>query len=226
MKPSQWLLRSAMRVTAAATFGALLLACVTDPFTGEKKVSKTVIGAGIGAAAGAGIGALTGRDRAKNAAIGAGAGALAGGAVGAYMDVQEAKLRKQLEGTGVSVTREGDNILLNMPGNITFGVDRSEVRADFYPVLNSVVLVLEEYKKTLVEVTGHTDNTGADAYNQTLSERRAQSVGQYLVAQGIMPARVVTKGFGERFPIASNDNEAGRQQNRRVELRLIPLTAS
>lgn len=213
-----------VRIAAAATAAAFIAACVTDPYTGEKKVSKTVIGAGIGAAAGAGIGALTGRDRAKNAAIGAGAGALAGGAVGAYMDVQEAKLRKQLENTGVSVTREGDNILLNMPGNITFGFDRSEVRSDFYPVLNSVVLVLQEYKKTLIEVTGHTDSVGQDAYNQSLSERRAQSVGQYLIAQGVMPARVVAKGLGERFPIASNDSEAGRQQNRRVELRLIPLT--
>lgn len=214
----------ALPALALATAAALLSACVTDPFTGEKKVSKTVIGAGIGAAAGAGIGALTGRDRAKNAAIGAGAGALAGGAVGAYMDIQESKLRKQLEGTGVSVTREGDNILLNMPGKITFGVDRSEVRSEFYPVLNSVALVLEEYKKTLIEVTGHTDSTGQDSYNQSLSERRAESVGQYLVAQGIMSPRVVTKGLGERFPIASDDNESGRQQNRRVELRLIPLT--
>lgn len=226
MKQWERLVSMARRAGVLSLACAMLGACVTDPFTGEQKVSKTVIGAGIGAAAGAGIGALTGRDRAKNAAIGAGAGALAGGAVGAYMDIQEAKLRKQLEGTGVSVTREGDNILLNMPGNVTFGVDRSEVRAEFYPVLNSVVLVLAEYKKTLIEVTGHTDSTGQESYNQGLSERRAASVGQYLVAQGIMPARVVSKGLGERFPIASNDSDFGRQQNRRVELRLIPLTAS
>ncbi len=217
--------RNQQRAAAAIAIAALVgQGCTTDPYTGERQVSKTAVGVAAGAAVGAAIGAATGRNRAKRAAIGAGAGALAGGAVGAYMDIQERKLRERLAGTGVSVTREGDNIRLNMPGNITFATDRSEIRSDFYPVLNSVVLVVKEYEKTLLEVTGHADSTGQAMYNQELSERRAGSVGQYLTAQGVMPARVVTQGFGDRFPIMSNDTAEGRQQNRRVELRLIPLT--
>lgn len=216
----------AVRSTALAALCAFGLGCTTNPFTGERQMAKTAKGATLGAAAGAAIGALTGRDRAKRAAIGAGIGALAGGAVGAYMDAQEAKLRSRLEGTGVSVTRVGDELLLNMPGNVTFATDRAEIRSDFYPVLNSVVRVLEEFSKTLIEVTGHTDSTGSEAYNQELSERRAQSVGRYLEAQGIAPVRIVTKGLGERFPMADNDTPQGRQLNRRVELRLVPLTGT
>ena len=180
----------------------------------------------LGAAAGAGIGALANkRNRAKGALIGAGIGALGGGAVGAYMDVQEKKLRDRLAGTGVSVTRQGDEIVLNMPGNVTFATDSSQIKGDFYGVLNSVALVLKEYDKTIVEVTGHTDSTGSDAYNQTLSEKRTGSVGSYLAGQGIIGQRIVTQGIGEQMPIADNGTPAGREQNRRVELRLVPLTA-
>lgn len=220
---------------SVATLVALLMAfggvlagsgCTTDPFTGEKKVSKTAIGGLLGAAAGAGIGALANkRNRAKGALIGAGIGTVAGGAVGAYMDVQESKLREQLAGTGVSVTRQGDEIVLNMPGNVTFATDQAEIRSDFYGVLNSVGLVLKEYEKTIIEVTGHTDSTGSDEYNQTLSQRRATNVGNYLVGQGILNQRVLAQGFGETMPIGDNSTPAGRQQNRRVELRLVPLTA-
>jgi outer membrane protein OmpA-like peptidoglycan-associated protein len=204
---------------------AWLAACTTDPFTGEQQISKTAAGAAIGAATGAAIGALAGRKRAKAALIGAGVGALAGGAVGAYMDVQEAKLRERLRGTGVSVTRVGDDLILNMPGNVTFASDSAEIRSSFFPVLNSVSLVLDEYDKTIVEVLGHTDSTGSDSYNQSLSERRAGSVGAYLVAQGIDSRRVLSQGYGETHPVASNDTPDGRQQNRRVEIRLVPLTA-
>lgn len=214
-----------LRATAVVAGIGLFSACTTNPFTGERQVAKTATGATIGAAAGAAIGALTGRDRAKRAAIGAGVGALAGGAVGAYMDVQESKLRNTLQGTGVSVTRVGNELLLNMPGNVTFATNSADIKSDFYSVLNSVGLVLKEYEKTVVEVTGHTDSTGDDMYNQELSERRASSVGRYLEAQGVQSVRVVTKGFGERMPVASNDSPEGRQQNRRVELRLIPITA-
>jgi outer membrane protein OmpA-like peptidoglycan-associated protein len=140
------------------------------------------------------------------------------------MDRQEAKLRERLAGTGVSVKRVGDDIYLIMPGNLTFASDRAEIRGDFYGVLNSVVLVLNEFDKTIIEITGHTDSTGSDAYNQQLSENRARSVGAYFTAQQVLPARIVTEGFGERFPIAGNDTPDGRQQNRRVELRLVPLT--
>jgi len=216
----------ARRLAAIFVIPGLIAGCTTNPFTGEKQASKTATGAVIGAAAGAAIGALTGRDRAKRAAIGAGAGALAGAAVGGYMDVQEAKLRKELAGTGVSVTRVGDELILNMPGNVTFALNSADIRSDFYPVLNSVALVLKEYNKTLIEVTGHTDSTGSASYNQQLSERRAESVGNYLASQKIQRERILTQGLGPRFPIASNDTREGRSENRRVELRLVPLTAS
>jgi outer membrane protein OmpA-like peptidoglycan-associated protein len=207
----------------------LVAACNTNPYTGQQQASNTGKGAGIGAAAGAVIGALAGGDsskeRRKKALIGAGIGALAGAGVGAYMDAQENKLRQQLAGTGVSVTRVGDNIVLNMPGNITFPVNQFDVKADFFPVLNSVALVLKEYNKTLIDVVGHTDSTGAHEYNVDLSRKRADSVGRYLQGQGVEPMRVVTQGMGPDYPVAPNDNESGRQQNRRVELVLRPLTA-
>lgn len=204
---------------------AVLAGCTTDPFTGESQISKTAIGGLIGAASGAAIGAIADKEnRGRGAAIGAGVGVLAGGAVGAYMDYQEKKLREKLQGTGVSVKRVNDDIFLIMPGNLTFATDHAEIRSDFYPVLNSVVLVLNEYKKTLIEITGHTDDTGSDSHNQQLSEDRAESVGGYFRSHEVMPERLVTHGFGERFPIASNDTASGRQENRRVELRLVPLT--
>jgi len=212
------------------TLVALNLAgCYTyDPYTGEKKISDTTKGAGIGAAAGAVVGLLTGGDAAahrKNALIAAGVGALAGGAIGNYMDRQEANLRHDLAGTGVSVTRIGDNITLNMPGNITFKSDSAELDPSFYKVLNSVNLVLKKYNKTVVEVAGHTDSTGAPEYNQKLSERRANSVAQYLETQGLASNRVVTVGAGETRPVADNSTPQGRQANRRVELTLTPVTA-
>jgi outer membrane protein OmpA-like peptidoglycan-associated protein len=203
----------------------VLSACVTDPYTGERKMSKTATGAVIGGAAGAAIGAATGGDRGERAAIGAAAGVLAGGAVGAYMDHQESKLRAQLQGTGVSVTRAGDNLILNMPGNVTFEVNRSDIRSGFYDVLSSVVLVVQEFDKTLIEISGYTDSSGGDSYNQSLSERRADSVGNYFKSHSVVPGRVVTKGFGERNPVADNSTAAGREQNRRVELRLVPITS-
>lgn len=204
--------------------------CYTyDPYTGEKKLSDTTKGAGIGAAAGAVVGLLTGGDAAahrKNALIAAGVGTLAGGAIGNYMDRQEANLRHDLAGTGVSVTRMGDNITLNMPGNITFKSNSAELDPSFYKVLNSVNLVVKKYNKTVVEVAGHTDNTGAADYNQKLSERRANSVAQYLESQGLANNRVVTVGAGESRPVADNATPEGRQANRRVELTLTPLTAA
>ncbi|MGI9590138.1 MAG: OmpA family protein, partial [Myxococcota bacterium] len=188
----------------------------------------TVLGGLLGAGVGAAIGAVSGdngRERRKRALIGAGAGALAGGAVGAYMDVQEAKLRERLAGTGVGVARDGDNLILVMPGNVTFETNRAEIRPSFYEVLSSVVLVLDEYDRTIIEVLGHTDSTGSDSYNQSLSEKRARSVGTYLVGQGIDGRRVLTEGFGERYPVSDNSTPEGRQHNRRAELRLVPLTA-
>ncbi|MCP1727354.1 outer membrane protein OmpA-like peptidoglycan-associated protein [Natronospira proteinivora] len=205
-----------------------LSACTTlDPYTGEERTARATTGTVIGAISGAVLGAATAsdrRDRKKRMLIGAGVGALSGGAVGAYMDRQEDALREQLEGTDVSVTRDGDHIHLNMPGDITFGFDSADVRADFYEVLDSVSIVLEEFDQTIVEVSGHTDSTGAASYNQRLSERRAQSVSRYLLSQGVTEERMLVVGYGEDQPVASNDSEEGRQQNRRVELTLVPLT--
>lgn len=200
----------------------------SDPYTGEKQVSKLVIGAGVGAVAGAVVGLITGddsRERRKHALIGAGVGALAGGSVGYYMDVQEAKLRERLAGTGVSVTRDGDNVILNMPSHITFAVDSSDINGGFFSVLDSVTLVVQEYDQTLIEVMGHTDSTGSDAYNQALSERRSGSVASYFQSRDVQPLRLGAYGHGERYPVASNDTDQGRAQNRRVEIALVPLTA-
>jgi outer membrane protein OmpA-like peptidoglycan-associated protein len=201
--------------------------CTTlDPYTREERVSRTAAGAGIGAAAGAILGSITSsRNRTERAMIGAGIGALAGGAIGNYMDRQEAELRQELEGTGVSVTRVGDNLVLNMPGHITFDVDRTEVKAEFQRVLDSVVLVLNKYEKTGIEVAGHTDSTGGVEYNMDLSERRAESVGHALITRGVNPARIATIGLGPHQPIATNETAAGRAMNRRVELTLFPVTA-
>jgi outer membrane protein OmpA-like peptidoglycan-associated protein len=208
-------------------FSILGNSCTSDPYTGERKVSKTAIGATLGGLAGAGIGVLTGGDsseRRKNAMIGAGIGVLAGGGVGVYMDRQEAKLRNELRGTGVSVTRRGDEIILNMPGNITFETASYQLNANFVPVLTSVTKVLAEYDKTIVDVAGHTDNVGAADYNQGLSQRRADRVAGFLTSKGVHQARIFAAGYGFKYPIGSNDSEAGRQQNRRVEISLRPLS--
>jgi outer membrane protein OmpA-like peptidoglycan-associated protein len=207
-----------------------LTACTTlDPYTREEETSKAQRQAVIGAAAGAAVGLLTGdssMERKQRALIGAGLGALAGAGVGTYMDRQEAKLRAELERTGVSVTRIGDNITLNMPGNITFATNSADLNAGFFDVLNSVSLVVDEFDQTVIEVAGHTDSTGSDEYNQQLSERRAAAVAAYLRTRNVLADRIITVGAGESRPVASNDTDAGRQQNRRVELTLVPLTAS
>ena len=157
--------------------------------------------------------------------IGAGIGALAGAGIGNYMDKQEAELRAELEGTGVSVTRIGDNITLNMPGNVTFATDSSDLSPAFFDVLSSVGKVLDEYEQTVVEVAGHTDSTGSETYNQSLSERRASSVTAYLSSQGVISQRLITVGMGEARPVADNGSSAGRQTNRRVEITMVPVTA-
>ena len=216
-------------VFAIAGIAAILSGCETlDPYTGESETSKATKGALIGAAAGVVAGLMSGDDaveRRQHALIGAGIGALAGGAVGNYMDRQEAELRAELQGTGVSVTRTGDNITLNMPGNVTFDTDSAALRPQFFGVLNSVGKVLTEYDKTVVEVAGHTDSTGSDSYNLQLSQRRANTVGEYLYTQGIMDQRIMTVGMGEHHPIADNSTAEGRQLNRRVEITLVPITA-
>lgn len=212
-----------------AGFAALSLAActTTDPFTGQSRVSNTaggaLIGAGGGAIGGAIIGAATGGDARVGALIGAGVGALAGGAIGNYMDQQEAELRAQLQGTGVSVTRVGDNIILNMPSNVTFNVGQSAVLPQFRSTLNSVALVLQKFDKTIVDVYGHTDSTGSEASNLQLSRERALAVANTISANGVDARRFYIDGRGETQPIASNATESGRAQNRRVEIQIAPL---
>jgi len=211
------------------TVATLAAGCETlDPYTGESQTSKATKGALIGAAAGAVVGLVSGDDavdRRQRALIGAGVGALAGGSVGYYMDQQEAKLRAELEGTGVSVSRIGDNITLNMPGNITFATDSADLNAGFLDVLGGVTKVLKEFDQTVIEVAGHTDSTGTDAYNQALSERRALSVSQYFESRKISSQRLLTVGMGETRPVADNNTAEGRQLNRRVEITMVPVTA-
>ncbi len=217
------------KIAIVAVCATYLSACTTtDPYTGEQKVSNTAGGAAIGAGVGALAGLAVGNSavgRRNAALIGAGVGALAGGALGNYMDNQEAELRAQLQSTGVSVTRVGDRIILNMPSNITFATDQDQIQPAFYSTLSSVAIVLRKFNRTLIDVNGHTDSTGSLAHNQALSERRAASVANFLAEQGIEQRRVSSMGFGPNQPVASNASEAGRAQNRRVEIAIAPISS-
>jgi len=200
-----------------------------DAYTGERKTSNTTKGASIGAGTALVASYLTNKDknssdRKKRMLRDAGIGAIVGGGVGFYMDTQEAKLRKQLRSTGVSVQRDGDNINLVMPGNITFPSNGHTLKADFYKVLDSVALVLQEFDKTTIIVAGFTDNKGSDTYNLTLSENRAVAVTSYLKNKKVKASRFETIGFGEQNPVAGNNTRQGRSLNRRVELSLLPIT--
>jgi len=204
-------------------------ACTTlDAYTGEKKTTHTVKGASIGASVAAVAAYLDNKDatstkRNQRILKAATAGAAIGGGIGFYMDQQEAKLRKQLRDSGVSVQREGNNINLIMPGNITFDTNSADIQTDFYHVLDSVAVVLVEYNKTVVAIAGHTDNTGSVAQNQVLSQKRAQSVASYLRSQKIAAARLEAFGFGPTQPIADNKTKEGKLANRRVEITLHPV---
>jgi outer membrane protein OmpA-like peptidoglycan-associated protein len=219
MKPS---------IIVAAIAALALSACSTaNPYTGEQQISNAtggaLVGAGTGAALGALAGAATGNDPRVAALIGAGIGGIAGVGIGKYMDQQEAELRAQLQGSGVSVTRVGNQLILNMPSNITFGVDSAQVQPGFGDTLTAVGLVLKKFNKTIVDVYGHTDNTGSSSHNLDLSQRRAVAVATILANQGIDQRRFYIEGKGETDPIASNATEAGRSQNRRVEIQISPI---
>ena len=213
------------KLIAVAIVATLALAgCQTqDPYTGEQKTSHATRGAIFGALGGAAIGALTntssGKQAARNALIGAGIGALAGGAVGGYMDNQEARLRERLRDAGVKVRREGNNIVLEMASDITFPVNGDQVNPQFYRTLAAVGEVLNEFNRTTIQVSGHTDSTGDDRYNLDLSQRRAKAVLDYFVGHGVEADRLSAKGYGEAEPIADNASADGRFKNRRVELR-------
>jgi len=218
-------------IIAIGTAGILALSgCETfDAYTGESKTSSTAKGAGIGASVGAVFAYLKNRNKSskerKEAMLkAAGIGAIAGAGVGYYMDTQEAKLREQLRGTGVSVERDGDNINLIMPSNITFDSGGHTLSSSFFEVMDSVVLVVQEFEKTIIVSAGHTDSKGSDSYNQVLSERRANSVAGYLLRKGVIEARIESVGFGESQPVADNGSAAGRALNRRVEISLFPIS--
>ena len=199
-------------------------ACVTDPNTGERKVSRTAIGGGGGAALGYLLGSIIGGKTAR--IVGAGIGGVAGGVVGYKMDQQIKELKEQTAGSGVDVTEtdNGNAILVNLPDGVTFAVDSSTISPAFQTTLNQIAESMKSYPDSLIDVYGHTDSTGADAYNQTLSERRAQSVANFLVMRGVSQSRVRSQGFGEQYPVATNDTAEGRALNRRVEIKITPIT--
>jgi outer membrane protein OmpA-like peptidoglycan-associated protein len=215
------------RITAITLAGALLAstaACVTDPDTGQRRISKAAIGAGVGLVGGYLAGdVIGGRSDRTEKIVGAGIGAVAGGAIGAYMDKQERELRERTAGTGVDVTRNGDELVLNMPSGITFPINSYEIQPQFRPTLDQVAQTLAAYPSTLIDVYGHTDPSGGDAINIPLSQNRAQSVANYLSTRGVAAARMATRGFGSSQPIADNNTEAGRAANRRVEIRIVPV---
>jgi len=214
------------KLILAGALAIFAVGCTTNPYTGERRAGRVVTsgaaGAGAGAAAGAIIGDIAG-DAGKGAAIGAAVGAATGVGIGVYQDQQQAKLHDRLAASGVSVTREGDNIYLNMPSDITFASNESNIQPGFFETMSSVALVLKEFDKTSVSVYGHADASGSDSYNQALSERRALSVSNYLASQGVGSERLRAIGFGETRPIADNGTESGKAANRRVELVIDPI---
>ena len=211
---------SRIQITALALGSLLLAGCAS---TSNPDTAKTRSGAAIGAGIGAVIGLLSKGDKFDNAAIGAAIGGLGGAAIGNYQDQQERKLRAQLANTGVEVQRVGNNITLDMPGGVTFATNSSDINANFYTVLDQVATTLGEFNQTVIEVAGHTDSTGARAYNMTLSERRAGSVLSYLSGRGIARERMIAVGAGPDHPVDTNDTSEGRAQNRRVEITLVPV---
>jgi len=219
MKKSRLLISS-----LAAMSLVTVSACVTDPNTGEQKVSRTAIGAGGGALAGLLLGGLIGGSTGR--IVGAGIGGIAGGAVGYQMDQQIKELKEQTAGSGIDVTEadNGQSILVNLPDGVTFDVDSSTLKPQFRTTLDRIAQSLQTYPNSLIDVYGHTDSTGSDQYNQALSERRAKTVADYLTMRGVSGARVRSLGYGESMPVASNDTESGRALNRRVEIKIVPIT--
>ena len=209
--------------TAAVALVGTTSACVTDPNTGERHISRTAIGGIGGAGLGYLLGGLVGGKTAR--IVGAGIGAAAGGYVGYRMDEQIRELDEVTAGTGVEVseTPNGDGILVNFP-DVTFAVNSTTISPMMRDTLDGVAQSMIDYPNSLIDVMGHTDSTGSEQYNLDLSRRRAESVANYLVSRGVSRARIETIGYGEQYPIADNSTEAGRSQNRRVEIRITPIT--
>ena len=211
-----------LAASLAAVSLVSLSACVTDPNTGEKKVSRTVLGGVGGTVLGGLLGGVIGGKTGR--IIGAGVGGVAGGVVGYQLDKQIKELKEATAGTGVDVTSDGQSILVNLPNGVTFPVNSYTVQPQFRPTLDQIAASLVQYPNSLIDVYGHTDSTGSDAYNQTLSDNRARSVAGYLSSHGVNSARIRSQGFGETQPVASNDTEEGRAANRRVEIKIVPVT--
>lgn len=201
---------------------ALIMLMSSVALVGCENMSNTQKGATIGAVAGAVAGKATANHAKKRLVWGAAVGALTGAAIGSYMDRQEQEFRDELAESGVQVIRDGDTIRLQLPSNITFAISSATISSSFNPVLVDVARVLNKYDKTTLLIEGHTDNTGAADYNQQLSLNRANSVRNRLLDQSVDARRVTTEGYGPSMPVADNNTEAGRQLNRRVELRIIP----
>ena len=218
-------MRSKFMIGAALAALVSTSACVTDPETGRQTISKTAIGGLGGALGGYLLGDIVGGRNDRTAKIvGAGLGGIAGAGIGAYMDKQERDLRARTAGTDVQVIRQGDDLILNIPSGINFAYNSATVAPQFQRTLDQVGSVLGQYRETYVDVYGHTDSTGSDDYNQGLSERRAVSVADYLSGHGVQSARIATRGFGESQPIASNATPEGQAANRRVEIKIVPIS--
>ena len=218
------------RLIVAALAVATLSGCASqNPYENQGQaprqgMSKTATYGGLGALAGAVAGAaISHNNRGKGALIGAAVAGAAGAGYGYYVDKQEAELRRSMEGTGVQVQRQGDSINLVMPGNITFATNSADIASNFYGPLNNLASSFKQYNQNNIEIVGHTDSTGSHQYNVNLSQLRAQSVANYLMAQGVEPGRLSSRGMGPDQPAASNATEAGRSQNRRVEIKLTPI---
>ena len=221
---------STSRTLIASSIVVLLAGCAAgNPYGGQQQQqggsNKTAIYGGVGALGGAAIGAATSskKDGGKGALIGAAVAGAAGAGYGYYVDKQEAELRRSMQGTGIDVQRDGDNLTLIMPGNVTFGTDSAAISGSFYGTLNNLAQSFNQYDQSTIEIVGHTDSTGPYQHNMTLSQRRAQSVADYLRNQGISGNRMNVRGVGPDQPVADNTSAQGRQQNRRVEINLRPI---
>ena len=212
-----------MKISMRHLFIGALSAAVLVGCGPNGEMTRAEQGAVIGTIAGAVVGKNTGDKDRGHTIAGAVVGGIAGAAIGNYMDQQEAALRQQLQGTGVEVQRQNDNIVLTMPDAITFDFGRSDVKPQFYGVLNNLANTLNQFPQTRIQIAGHTDNVGSDASNLQLSQARANSVRGYLGSVGVAPARMQAVGYGESRPIADNNTDYGRAQNRRVEITLVPI---
>jgi len=203
-------------ITSVITLSLIMSGCAS---------TNTEKGAAIGAIAGAILGKSTSNHKDKRLVFGVAIGSIAGAAIGGYMDKQEQEFREELSGTGIDVIREGDNIRLVMPSNITFASNQSYITRGFHAILNDVAKVLTKYDKTYLSIEGHTDSQGSTEFNQNLSVQRASSVKDYLIKQSVLDGRLITIGYGETMPLVGNNTSNNRSINRRVEIQIIPSKA-